>query len=62
MRLLRAQLRPVRLFSSTARGASDGGPAEKYNAFRRQNESDETLRARLLCTSSPQPNTQGHTG
>lgn len=50
-----ASLRPLRLvraFSQTARAASqDGGPAVKYNAFRRRNEADDTLRARLLCTS-----------
>lgn len=52
LRLVVAPLtRPARLFSVTARAASDDSPAVKYNVFRRQNESDDTLRARLLCTS-----------
>ncbi|MBE3042824.1 hypothetical protein IMZ48_09685 [Candidatus Bathyarchaeota archaeon] len=47
---------PARLFSATARVADDGGPAVspavKYNAFRRKDEKDETLRGLLLCSST----------
>ena len=58
MRLMRAPFRAARLFSTTARAANEGGPAVTYSAFGRRNESDETMRARLLCTlPSPRSST-----
>lgn len=54
LRALRLARAPARLFSSAAPAASDaGGPAVTYNAFRRRNENDDTLRARLICAFPP---------